>query len=831
MKKLYITIFVITYSINFYAQEYKKMISKGTHTVTEIQTAAKTYFANRDKGKGTGYKQYKRWEYNAFRMQDQNGYLKPQSFYFKELERYNAKINNQNKNIQNNDSWEEIGPTNWSNTGGWNPGIGRITSISVDKNNSNHIIIGGQTGGVWRTTDRGTNWSPLSDNHNNMIVYALSIDPSNSNIYYWGSEDGKIYKSINSGTTWSLLATVGNSNIIKIKIHPTNSNIIFVSVNGEDTFSTTNGGTSWNSIGSNNGSYDIEFKPGDSNIVYASGKTFHRSSNGGINWIQISGFSPSNTAKMIAVSANDPNVVYVVESNTSGAFGALYKSTNSGVSFTKIPHNLNYFGYSTIGSDSRGQAPRDMDIAVNPTNVNEIHIAGINTWRSLNGGVSFSPTSSWSLPATQSLGYCHADVDILEFIGNTLYVGTDGGIFLSETTTATISTNYYTDITSGIGIRQFYRFGISQTDPVIISGGSQDNGTSFYNASGQWKDWLGADGMETFIDKTNTNTMYGTIYNGTLLKSINGGNSYFYLASPENKQGNWVTPFEQDLILDNTIYTGYDKVYKSTSNGFTWTAISQDFGTNLDHLKIAPSNSLIMYAAHNHRLYKTTTGSGTWTEITGFQGNINDIAIHPTNPNKIAIATTGSQKVYVSTDGGSIWSSYKKNLPDFSALDLVWQNNANNGLYIGMNYGIYYIDDALITNNTDWESFNNLLPNVKISELEINYAENKLYAATYGRGVWRTPLYNSTLGNNDFIKLDVIKIYPNPAKNNIHISWKESDKTELRLFDIKGRLVHYAKNIILKNTYNLNIKNLDNGVYFLRINTPKGVTIKKIIKK
>ena len=85
---------------------------------------------------------------------------------------------------------------------------------------------------------------------------------------------------------------------------------------------------------------------------------------------------------------------------------------------------------------------------------------------------------------------------------------------------------YYTDLTAGLGIRQFYKIGISQTDPVIVSGGSQDNGTSVYRADGIWYDWLGADGMESFVDHSDSNTMYGTSQNGTLYKSYDQGASY-----------------------------------------------------------------------------------------------------------------------------------------------------------------------------------------------------------------------------------------------------------------------------------------------------------------
>ena len=171
-----------------------------------------------------------------------------------------------------------------------------------------------------------------------------------------------------------------------------------------------------------------------------------------------------------------------------------------------------------------------------------------------------------------------------------------------------MSSTYYTDLSSGLGIRQFYKIGISQSDPVIVSGGSQDNGTSVFRADAQWYDWLGADGMETFVDHSDSNILYGTSQFGSLYKSINQGASYQESTFGDfdgdgSPDGNWVTPFEQDPTALNTIYTGYKQVYKSTDGGNNWNSISQDFGSNLDHLKIAPSNNQIMYAASGTQLF------------------------------------------------------------------------------------------------------------------------------------------------------------------------------------------------------------------------------------
>ncbi|WP_084203474.1 T9SS type A sorting domain-containing protein [Psychroserpens damuponensis] len=832
MKNYFLLLAFLLSVTTTFSQDYKQMISQGTYTVQDIQTAAEMHFAQVGTERGKGYKPYKRWEYQALRNMDENGMLPSPEFYFNELENYNSYLNANGASARTTvGTWEQLGPTSWNATSGWNPGVGRITSVAVEPANPNHIIAGADTGGVWRSIDGGLNWTVLTDNLSNLNVSALAIHPTVNTTYFWGSGSGIIFTSLDSGITWNVLADIGDGAVNKILIDPTNTNKMYCSAQSGGLFKSTNAGVNWSSIHSSASTgYDFEFKPGDTNVVFASGSVFYTSTDGGAT------FAPSNAfsfgPKMIGVSPNDPDVVYVLEAS-GGAFGGLYKSVNL-APFTALNHSgKNYFGYSSDPTDPDdvgvGQAPRDMDIAVNPNDINDVHIAGVNTWRSTNGGVTFTPTSQWTPGSAngQGIGYCHADVDILEFINDKLYVGTDGGLFVAENPTV-VNTTYYKDLTNGMGIRQFYKIGISQTNPVMVTGGSQDNGTSIMDVNGDWTDWIGADGMESFIDKNNPNVIYGTSQNGSLYRSFNGGASIGSIPSPENKSGNWVTPFEQDPILANTIYSGYDEVYKSTNGGNTWESVSQNFGGNLNHLKIAPSSSNFQYAARGSNLYMNTF-VGTlpnWSSLGGFSGSINSIAIHPTDPSRVAIATTGSQRVYVSTNSGNSWTSYKLNLPNFSAQALAWHDNGENGLYLGMNYGIYYIDDTL----TEWQPFSNGLPNVIISELEINTADNKIYAGTYGRGLWSSNVYDATLSVDEFA-LESFEIYPNPAKNNVTINWNQSDLVSVRIFDALGKLMFYSKNINISQPTTIDVSSYATGLYFVKINNLQGSVTKKLLIK
>lgn len=810
-----------------HSQTYLEMIDSGEYTVAEIKSEADRYFSGRDLGQGSGYFPYQRWLHMAQRLQDEHGYLPNTLQRIEEIQNYDAYLNESAGSRTNLfDYWEELGPTYWNATTHWSPGVGRVTGISVQEDNEQHIIVGGETGGVWRTYNGGETWVPLTDYLANLKVYSVAIDPSNPETYYFGSTSGLIFKSQDSGATWTNVGQIGNSVVNKILIHPTNRLILFASAQNQGIYKSSNGGFAWDEVVSNeNRGYDVEFKPGDPEIVYASGLKFHVSSDGGDSFTVHADF-PNNEPKMIGISADDPEVVYVIEAN-GGSFGGLYKSEDAGFSFVELNHaGRNYFGYDTAGFDPGGQAPRDMDITVNPNDVNEVHIAGVLTWRSLDGGLNFDISSDWvpGNAANAGIGYCHADVDILEFVNNILYAGTDGGIFKAPNTTE-ISADYYTDLSTGLGIRQWYKIGVSQTSDVVVTGGSQDNGSSFYSAvTGQWIDWIGADGMEGFVDKDNPELLYGMIQFGGMYRTENGGATLLNLPEPGSGSGAWVSPFEQDPSVQNTIYCAFEQVFRSDNKGGNWTPISQDFGGDLNQMKIAPSNNQIIYASRGAQLYRTMDGGATDWQTMNPPGGINSIAIHPADPMRIAVAVTGTAKVRVSYDGGENWDSMTLNLPNFSALSVLWDDNGSNGLYLGMDYGVYYIDDTF----SEWQPFLTNLPNVIVNELEINQANGKIYAGTYGRGLWASTKYGYVVGQEEFTQVSA-RLAPVPATETVNIYIDSPDQLSISIFDLQGKLLHFEPSQLISGQHQIDLGDFAAGIYVIRLSGPQGHWTKKII--
>ncbi|BAO76732.1 T9SS type A sorting domain-containing protein [Winogradskyella sp. PG-2] len=843
MKKIYLALLFFAFLMNSWSQEYRQMIAKGTYSVQEIQAEAEAYFDQVGRERGKGYKPYKRWEAMAKLMMDENGLLKSPEYYFNQLEAYNSYQNENSNSFARTTvgNWEDLGPTSWTAApNGYNPGVGRISALDVETSNTNHMIVGSPTGGVWRTTDGGANWTILTDNMSNLRVRSLTIHPTQPSIYYWGSTSGIIFRSLDSGATWNVLGDIGGGSVNKIIIDPSATTKLYCSSEGGGIFKSTNGGFTWSSIhGSATNGYDVEFKPGDPSVIYASGNSFFRSDDGGTTFSNLGGFFSSGP-KMIGVATgstdvNDQSVVYVVESS-GGIFNQVYKSTNSGSFFAAVnTESKNYFGYESDGSDNLGQAPRDMDIVVSSSDADDVFIAGINTWYSNNGGATFAITSQWipGVATSQNIGYCHADVDILRYINGELYVGSDGGVYKAANPT-NITSSYYTDLTDGISNRQFYRIGVSQTNPVVVAGGSQDNGSSVLRADGQWYEWWGADGGESLVDKNDSNTIYGSTQFGSFVKSVNAGENLFGVTAPEGKggQNNWnffSTPFEQDPIVQNTVYVAFDEVYKSLDGGASWNSISPNFIFNIDALKIAPSDNDYLYVAIGGAFWGSINGGTTWTEATSYPGGgINSIAVHPTNPAKVAVTSSFGDKVYITNDSGATWIPYGFDLPSgFTSLTVVWDDNSDNGLYLGMNYGVYYTDDTIVD---AWIPFNNNLPNVIIYELEINYATNKIYAGTHGRGLWSSDTYDSSLSTEDF-ELNDIVLFPNPAQNEINIKWSKPDDVIVRIYNTLGKLVYYDKNVSLLNGHKIDVSSFNSGLYYVKMNSIKGEITKKLILK
>lgn len=737
------------------SQEWYENMNDRSVNFYEVQEAFNEYWEGREIEKGKGWKQFKRWEYFwEQRLYPSGERVNPAITYFE----YQNYISQHPQLRATNGSWTYTGNTSVPTNAG---GAGRVNCIAFDPDNNNIIYAGTPVGGIWKSTNGGTSWSTVTDQLPTLGVSTIAVNPDSANVIYAGTGDhdaGDSYsigvlKSTDAGATWNLTSLTfqvqSGATVNKILIDPSNTNIIIAATNS-GTFRSIDAGNTWSIVLSGN-ARDIEFKPDDPNIVYAiKSNSFYRSVNNGQSFSIVSGTgfpSQTNLSRVaIAVTPANPNYVYVLAGKSvSNGFHGLYRSADAGLTFSMRSDYPNIMGWENDGSDNGGQAWYDIAIAVSPTNAEVVYCGGVNIWKSTNGGSQWNIVGHWT---GSGAPYVHADHHALEFqvaTGN-LFDGCDGGVF--KTTNGGTS---WSDLSNNLEISQIYRLGTSLTDVDRIITGLQDNGTTLRTAGNNWRRVMGGDGMECIISHTDSMTMYAEYYYGNIRKSTNGGNNFNTIVgsngSGVDEQGPWVTPYIMHPANSNTLLVGKSQIYRSTNGGNSWQQLSTIPGgnsTQFVHLAYAPSNTNVIYAVKRDAVYVTTNSGATWTNVSANLPNlyITYVAVSNTDPNQAYITFSGynaASKVYFTNNGGVTWTNYTTGLPNVPANCITYQNNTNDGVYVGTDIGVYYRNGSM----SQWEYFSNGLPNTVVNELEIHYPSGKIRAATYGRGVWESSLYSN----------------------------------------------------------------------------------------
>ena len=706
----------------------------------KIQNAFYQHWAGKTPGKGEGWKPFKRWEWFWEQRVNPDGSFPAAGQTGKAWQNYVIKHPQTEK--ESATKWKSMGP-NVSNTG--YTGIGRINAIAFHPTLPGTIWVGTPAGGLWKTTNGGSNWVPLTDQLTSMGVSAIVLDPANPDIMYIGTGDGDSYdtystgvlKSMDGGATWTTTGlnwTLSQGRVIRaMLINPANPNIMIVGASN-GIYQTINGGTTWSQKLSGTGSstHDLEFKPGDPNTVYAaSADKIRRSTDGGATWAIVATIPTCNRIAL-TVSPADPTFVGALcSSSATSAFQGFYASVNSGQTFTQRSSAPNILGSRADGTSTTGQGSYDLCTAASPTSANVIYIGGINIWKSTDGGVTWTIATYW---ANQSgLQTVHADHHTMSFRGNTLFIGCDGGIYSTTNGTA------FSYLSGNLAISQIYRVSCAQTDNAVLIG-LQDNGTKLRNNNSVWSDETGGDGMQCRIDPANALQMYSSIQNGsTIYRSVNGGVSWNNIAGPLPDTGAWITPFLINPSNNNQLFAGYRDLWRSNDKGTTWTKVSTNLSTSyLRYLVMSASSSRVLYAATTSTIWRTGDGGASWKNITtGLPtSSLSRIAVHPADSNTVyaTYSTFSGGKIYKSTNGGTTWTNFSGTLPALPANCAAVHTDG--AVYIGMDIGVFY----RTPNSTDWVAYKEDLPNAPVMDLDIKTNTKKLRAATYGRGLWENDL-------------------------------------------------------------------------------------------
>ncbi len=750
-------------SSQVYSQDFRELINNPNENTTlqEVVALADAYYETNDKGRGSGYKQYERW------LHKMKLYVSPDNLIKKNFNAMSMQVaeatmpqlGNRNRMVG---AWQPLGPTSVVRTGGYLEGLGRVNVIAFHPTDQNTFYLGTPAGGLWKTTDNAATWNSMSDFITRTGVSGIAIDHNTPETMYILTGDGDgapnqgtwsigILKSTDGGSTWAATGyTLAVQDFIKgykLLMHPTDPDIMFATTIA-GLLKTTDGWSTFTTVQTGN-FRDVEFKPGDPSIVYATTRNrFYKSTDAGDTFTETtSGLTTGENRLELAVSPASANSVYVLASSASGAlpagqFRGLFLSSDSGDSFSQQTNTPNILGGNLNGGGTGSQGSYDLAIAVSPEDASIVNTGGINTYRSTDSGVTMIRITHWDWRQPIAFEYTHADVHELVYnpLNNNLYTGTDGGISVSTDDGLNWST-----IWDGLSIMQFYDITGIESDPNIIIGGTQDNGTNKYVGNPLIEHINGADGGGCMIDYNNPDIIYSSWQRGVLWKSTDGGATRTNI-SPAGASGPFITKYEMDPNTPEIIYGGYiNGIRRSADAGANWSNIGSSVG---NALAVGDDNPARLYAAAGSNLQTTADTGSNWSTITGPWPNltITSITIDPDDANKVWITLggyTAGEKVYHSDDAGASWTNVSGTLPNVPALSSDIDNRpgaSDDSIYVGMDVGVYFSSDFI-----PWMLYETGIPNVPIYDLQINESNELIRAGTFGRGLWEAPLFNPVL--------------------------------------------------------------------------------------
>lgn len=666
--------------------------------------------------------------------------------------------------------WKELGPAPITN-GNY---TGRVSAIVCSPTDANRYFVAGADGGVWRTTDGGVTWTPLTDHMPTSAMGALALDPTNENIIYAGTGEANfanhsrlglgLFKSTDGGQTWVQLAedVFGGRCFSTLIVDPSNPQVIYAAVTRaggfpemaaakghprregpEGVFRSSDGGVTWTHL--TNGlpalsATRLVMDPFDPSVLYVGiGRIFgsvdngiYKSTNGGASWSRLGGGLPTSGVGRISVAVAPSNSqrLYALITREADAFGGGaptlggYRSDNGGASWTRI--NLGniqatYGWYLSV-------------VTVHPTDPNTVFMGGVDLVRSTNAGSSFSTVTP-----------PHVDMHALVWdAAGRLVVGDDGGVH--RTTNLGGS---WSSLNNGLGVVQFYA-GLSTHphDGTILFGGTQDNGSNRRNTDTRnWTQVFGGDGGWTQLDQANPLRVF-VEYQGTgnLFRSTNGGTSFNYSGSgiSSGDRNCFLPPYLIDPTNSNRMLYCTHRVYQSTNGGTSWSAISGDLTNGspwaIRSIAMAPSDPNVVYVVTNDgNLQVSLNGGFAWTRVLqnvpGWPRVTRQIAVSRDQPLTVylAVAYYGEQQLRRSRDGGQTWEPLDAGLPDIPVNTVAIDERAVPPvLYAGAEDGVY----RSISGGGSWVRYGQGMPRTAVIDLRLEENRRRLIAATQGRGAW-----------------------------------------------------------------------------------------------
>jgi photosystem II stability/assembly factor-like uncharacterized protein len=761
--------------------------------------------------------------------------------------------------------------TPWTQTGPINIG-GRITDVELPPDDMNTIYLGASTGGVFKSTDFGQNWTNLFTSVPYVSVGDIAIDPNNTSTIYVGTGEANsssfsflgngMYKSTDASQTWQHIGLDNSAYIGRVIVDYSNSQRVFVAACGNlfsynderGIYRSTDGGTSWQRVlylTDSTSGIDIVMHPGNPNILYAAmwertrgleyrnsfgnSSGIWKSMDGGDTWTEMTNGVPtgSNVGRIgLTIAKSNPDVLYAYYDLANMEVG-VYKTVNGGQQWTRVNDGA-LQGMSSNFGWYFGQ------IRVNPEDENQVYVMGVYLYRSDNGGMSWNDLS-WN--------DIHVDHHAMFFdeVNDKVIEGNDGGLYYSGSQ-GDMWTKFY-----NLPVTQFYAIDIDYQKPYRIYGGTQDNNTirTLTGGINNWGAILGGDGMYTLVDYTNSDVIFAEYQYGNLYRSDDGGYNMNYIAGQmSGDRVGWSAPLAMDPFDPYTLYFGTYRIWKTTDQGWSWAAVSNDLtkgGSNYFHTltTIAVSrlsSEIVVTGAGDGKVYVSENAGGTWTDRTAGLPDrwITHVATDPVEVNTIYATLSGFRwdeklpHVFKSTDLGKNWTDISGNLPELPVNDIVLDPDVEGRIIVGTDAGMFGTYDS----GQNWFWIWTDLPAVPVCAIKIHPGERKIVAGTYGLSTFSASLDDIFTGlpeNSPPVNLKMT-VSPNPVTSSSRVKFMlpESDLLSVRIINgngqklctlFSGKMEKGEHQIIISET-----GSLTQGIYYIVLEGKKFNAFTKIIR-
>ena len=494
---------------------------------------------------------------------------------------------------------------------------GRIADIVFHPDNDNIWYVAVGSGGVWKTENAGTTWTPLFDEQASYSTGCITLDPQHPATVWVGSGENVggrhvaygdgIYRSKDGGKSWENMGLKQSEHISKIIVHPDNSNVVWVAAQGplwnkggeRGVYKTNNGGKTWKRVLGNSewtGATDIMIDPRNPQILYAAtwdrhrtvaalmgggpGSGIHKSTDGGETWEELTnGLPQSNMGKIgLAISPQQPDVVYAAI-ELDRTTGGVYRSADQGASWKKM---------SDAVSGATGPHYYQ-ELYASPHKFDRLYLMNVRVLTSEDGGKTFVQLKEEKK---------HSDNHAIVFKKddpNYIMLGTDAGIY--ETFDLAENWRYH----KNLPLTQYYKVAVNDAKPFYhIFGGTQDNGSSGGPSATDeregisnkhWYKTLFADGHQSATDPEYNDIIYAETQQGGLHRvDLTTGEQV--MVQPQAGKGepherfNWDAPILVSPHDPATLYFASYRVWKSTNRGDEWTPISGDLTRNEERLSL-----------------------------------------------------------------------------------------------------------------------------------------------------------------------------------------------------------------------------------------------------